>query len=130
MARYEANASKARVEKRETDTQAGQRMLTHAVVPTTKAIETFLQNARSGRPGPAAAATVLLEGLPPRVVALHPRGVVRDRIGGSSAGQDPEQGLPRRAVQQRPAVSAVERRLDDVTAHVPERVPPCQGGSS
>lgn len=82
VARLQAQLDAARAQKRETDTPGGQRLLRAAVEPMTKALEGFLTDARSGRPGPAAAASVLLEGLDPRVIAYITARVVLDRIGG------------------------------------------------
>lgn len=84
IARYDAIATKARAEQRETSVPSGQRMLNAAVEPTTKAIEDYLAAARTGKPGRTAAASVLLEGLDVRVVAYITARVVLDRIGGQS----------------------------------------------
>lgn len=81
-ARYETSALKARTDGRETGTQAGTRLLAAALDPTQAAIEAFLEESRTGKPGRANAASVLLEGLDTRVVAYITARVVIDKIGG------------------------------------------------
>lgn len=84
IARLQAQLDDARAQKREAGTPAGQRMLQAAVEPMAAAVTAFLSDAQSGKPGRAAAASVYLDGLDPRVVAYITARVLLDRIGGSS----------------------------------------------
>jgi len=84
IARTQAAVANAKAERREAGTPAGQRMLEAAVEPTRRAIEAYLEDARSGRPGPAAVASGLLEGLDPNVIAYITARVILDRITGAN----------------------------------------------
>lgn len=84
IARAQALVDGAKAEKREAGTPAGQRMLAAAVEPTRKAIDAYLEEARSGKPGPAAVASALLDGMDTNVVAYITARVILDRITGAN----------------------------------------------
>jgi DNA-directed RNA polymerase len=79
IARYEANRIKAMQEQRASEVPAGQRLLTAAIEPMTKAIAEYQQASRSGKPGRAAVATKTLDGMDPAVVAYITARAVLDR---------------------------------------------------
>lgn len=81
IARYMANANNAQAEGRATETTAGSELLRAAVDPMVKAIETFLTESSTGKAGRANAASVLLRGLNPNVVAYITARVLLDKVG-------------------------------------------------
>lgn len=84
VTRYFAALQKAKAEGRATENPAGQRLLTAAVEPMQKAVEAYLADARSGKPGRAAAATKAIETLDPAAVAYITARSVLDK---AMAGQ-------------------------------------------